>query len=92
MREEEVTYFQEHPYFSKLPSALFGISNLSKKLTTLLVRTVRSIVFSPCHLVFHPSICTYINIFFSRIFVSCHFSLRFLLHCGSITILFLSAF
>lgn len=37
MREKEATYFFQHPYFSKIPSSLFGIANLSKKLTTLLV-------------------------------------------------------
>lgn len=37
MREKEATYFLQHPYFSKIPSSFFGIANLSKKLTTLLV-------------------------------------------------------
>ena len=37
MREKEATYFLQHPYFSKIPSSFFGIANLSRKLTTLLV-------------------------------------------------------
>ena len=92
MRDREVTYFQQHPYFSKLPSALFGISNLSNKLTTLLVRT------------YHPpsalSFAFMFIILYLHFYVFCVVTLRFVsldfisfyfFYCGSFAILFLTA-
>ena len=74
MREKEVTYFQQHPYFSKLPSALFGISNLSKKLTTLLLRTYHPS--SALHLLFYSSLFTCIFWYhISKFFVLRHYNL-----------------
>ena len=38
MRKKEENYFKNHSHFSAIPTSLFGIQNLSKKLTILLVR------------------------------------------------------
>lgn len=96
MREKEVTYFQQHPHFSKLPSTLFGISNLSKKLTTLLVRTYyppSALPFDFIFIIFSLHFCSFILTFFCVVslrFVSFHFILFFfiLFYCGSFSIFF----
>ena len=41
MRKKEENYFINHSHFSSLPTGLFGVQNLSKKLTILLVRPDR---------------------------------------------------
>jgi hypothetical protein len=45
MRGKEKTYFKDHKHFSKLSPCLFGVENLSKKLTSLLVRIFSLLVF-----------------------------------------------
>jgi hypothetical protein len=45
MREKEKIYFKDHIHFSKLPPGLFGVENLSKKLTSLLVHIFSLFVF-----------------------------------------------
>ena len=45
MRKKEENYFINHSHFSSLPTGLFGVQNLSKKLTILLVRPDRYFIF-----------------------------------------------
>ena len=40
-RENELSFFNSHPVFHKLPPTLFGVEQLSKKLTTVLVTRIK---------------------------------------------------